>query len=77
MITIAVSLEEGVKGTSVKDVEFELIQVGNIIDGVYEYTEDFSDEKTDLNKIETSDELGKLAVKLDSYADKNDIRGDF
>jgi len=41
------------------------IQVGNIIDGVYEYTEDFSDEKTDLNKIETSDELGKLAVKLD------------
>ena len=75
--SIAVSLEEGVKGTSVKDVEFELIQVGNIVDGVYEYTEDFSDEKTDLNKIETSDELGKLAVKLDSYADKNDIKGDF
>ena len=42
--SIAVSLEEGVKGTSVKDVEFELIQVGNIVDGVYEYTEDFSDE---------------------------------
>ena len=75
--SIAVSLEEGVKGTSVKDVEFEWIQVGNIVDGVYEYTEDFSDEKTDLNEIETSDELGKLAVKLDSYADENDIKGDF
>ena len=30
-----------------------------------------------MNKIETSDELGKLAVKLDSYADENDIKGDF
>lgn len=75
--SVTIALEDGVNGTSINGVEFELIQVGNVVDGLYEYTEDFSDEKTDLNKIETSDELGKLAVKLDSYADKNDIRGDF
>lgn len=75
--SVTIALEDGVNGTSINGVEFELIQVGNVVDGLYEYTEDFSDEKTDLNEIETSDELGKLAVKLDSYADENDIKGDF
>ena len=73
--SIAVSLEEGVKGTSVKDVEFELIQVGNIVDGVYEYTEDFSDEKTDLNKVEKADEMEELAIRLNQIANEKKITG--
>lgn len=73
--SIAVSLEKGVEGTSVKDVEFELIKVGDVIDGLYEYTEDFADEKTDLNKVKTSEALEELAIKLDKVADEKKIEG--
>lgn len=73
--SIAVSLEEGVKGTSVKDVEFELIKVGDVIDGLYEYTEDFADEKTDLNKVEKADEMEELAIRLNKIANENKITG--
>lgn len=73
--SITVALEDGVNGTSINGVEFELIQVGNVVDGLYEYTEDFSDEKTDLNKVEKADEMEELAIRLNKIANENKITG--
>ena len=73
--SITVALEDGVAGTSTEGVEFELIQVGNVVDGLYEYTEDFSDEKTDLNKVEKADEMEELAIRLNKIANENKIAG--
>lgn len=73
--SITVALEDGVDGTSTESVEFELIQVGNVVDGLYEYTEDFADEKTDLNKISKSNELEELAIKLNKIANDKEIKG--
>lgn len=73
--SITVALEDGVAGTSTEGVEFELIQVGNVVDGLYEYTEDLSDEKTDLNKVEKADEMEELAIRLNKIANENKITG--
>ena len=73
--SVTVALEDGVNGTSINDVEFELIQIGNVVDGLYEYTEDFSDEKTDLNKVEKADEMEELAIRLNKIANENKITG--
>ena len=73
--SITVALEDGVAGTSTEGVEFELVQVGNVVDGLYEYTEDFSDEKTDLNKVEKADEMEELAIRLNKIANENKITG--
>lgn len=74
--SITVALESGVEGTSVNDVEFELIKVGNVVDGLYEFTEDFNDEKKDLNKVVTSNELEELAIRLNKTADKKGVKGE-
>lgn len=73
--SVTIALEDGVNGTSINGVEFELIQVGNIVDGLYEYTEDFSDEKTDLNKVEKADEMEELAIRLNQIANEKKITG--
>lgn len=73
--SITVALEDGVAGTSTEGVEFELIKVGDVIDGLYEYTEDFADEKTDLNKVEKADEMEELAIRLNEIANENKITG--
>lgn len=73
--SITVALEDGVAGTLIEGVEFELIQVGNVVDGLYEYTEDFLDEKTDLNKVEKADEMEELAIRLNKIANENKITG--
>lgn len=73
--SITVALEDGIAGTSTEGVEFELIKVGDVIDGLYEYTEDFADEKTDLNKVEKADEMEELAIRLNKIANENKITG--
>lgn len=73
--SITVALEDGVAGTSTEGVEFELIKVGDVIDGLYEYTEDFADEKTDLNKVEKAEEMEELAIRLNKIANENKITG--
>lgn len=73
--SITVALEDGVAGTSTEGVEFELIKVGDVIDGLYEYIEDFADEKTDLNKVEKADEMEELAIRLNKIANENKITG--
>lgn len=73
--SITVALEDGVAGTSTEGVGFELIKVGDVIDGLYEYTEDFADEKTDLNKVEKADEMEELAIRLNKIANENKITG--
>ena len=32
--SVTIALEDGVNGTSINGVEFELIQVGNVVDGL-------------------------------------------
>lgn len=75
--SIKVELEKGVEGTSIEDVEFELVRVGTVNDGIYEYADYFSDMKTDLNEVKTSEKLQELAIELSKYADENDIKGSF
>lgn len=73
--SITVLLEEGTSGTSTDEVEFELIKVGDFIDGLYEYCQPFTDEKNDLNTVKTSEELLTIATELDKKVEKENIEG--
>ena len=73
--SISIELEQGEKGTSVSNVEFELIKVADINDGLYEFTEEMENEDIDLNKIETSEELQETAIVLSTQADEKQIEG--
>lgn len=73
--SITVLLEEGTSGTSTDNVEFELIKVGDFIDGLYEYCQPFTDEETDLNTVKTSEELLTIATELDKKVEKENIEG--
>lgn len=73
--SISIELEQGEEGTSVSNVEFELIKVADINDGLYEFTEEMETEDIDLNKIETSEELQETAIVLSTQADEKKIEG--
>ena len=73
--SISIELEQGEEGTSVSNVEFELIKVADINDGLYEFTEEMENEDIDLNKIETSEELQETAIVLSAQADEKQIEG--
>ena len=53
--SITVNLEEGKKGTSVKNVELELIKVGDVVNGQYLFIDDLQDIEIDLNTLETAE----------------------
>lgn len=55
--SITVNLEEGKKGTSVKNVELELIKIADIINGQYLLINDLQDIEIDLNTLETAEDM--------------------
>ena len=60
--TISVYLEEGKEGTSVKDIEFKLVKVADLIDGTYVNDENLGISDIDMNNITTAEEIGRAHV---------------
>ena len=60
--SITVNLEEGKKGTSVKNVELELIKVGDVVNGQYLFIDDLQDIEIDLNTLETAEDMKNAKI---------------
>ena len=65
--SITVNLEEGKKGTSVKNVELELIKVGDVVNGQYLFIDDLQDIEIDLNTLETAEDMKNAAYTTNDY----------
>lgn len=73
--SISVYLEEGKEGTSVKDVEFRLVKVADLIDGMYVNDKNLGISGIDMNSITTAEELNATASKVSAVIAKNNISG--
>ena len=62
--SITVNLEEGKKGISVKNVELELIKVGDVVNGQYLFIDDLQDIEIDLNTLETAEDMKNAAYTI-------------
>ena len=73
--SITVNLEEGKKGTSVKNVELELIKIADIINGQYLLINDLQDIEIDLNTLETAEDMKNAAYTISKITVSKNIVG--
>ena len=73
--SITVNLEEGKKGTSVKNVELELIKVGDVFNGQYLFIDDLQDIEIDLNTLETAEDMKNAAYTISKITVSKNIGG--
>lgn len=73
--SITVNLEEGKKGTSVKNVELELIKIADIINGQYLLINDLQDIEIDLNTLETAEDMKNAAHTISKDTVSKNIGG--
>ena len=73
--SITVNLEEGKKGTSVKNVELELIKVGDVVNGQYLFIDDLQDIEIDLNTLETAEDMKNAAYTISKITVLKNIVG--
>ena len=73
--SITVNLEEGKKGTSVKNVELELIKVGYVVNGQYLFIDDLQDIEIDLNTLETAEDMKNAAYTISKITVSKNIVG--
>lgn len=73
--SITVNLEEGKKGTSVKNVELELIKVGDVVNGQYLFIDDLQDIEIDLNTLETAEDMKNAACTISKITVSKNIGG--
>ena len=73
--SITVNLEEGKKGTSVKNVELELIKIADIINGQYLLINDLQDIEIDLNTLETAEDMKNAAYTISKITASKNIVG--
>lgn len=73
--SITVNLEEGKKGTSVKNVELELIKVGDVVNGQYLFIDDLQDIEIDLNTLETAEDMKNAAHTISKDTVSKNIGG--
>lgn len=73
--SITVNLEEGKKGTSVKNVELELIKVGDVVNGQYPFIDDLQDIEIDLNTLETAEDMKNAAYTISKITVSKNIVG--
>lgn len=73
--SITVNLEEGKKGTSVKNVELELIKVGDVVNGQYLFIDDLQDIEIDLNTLETAEDMKNAANTISKNTVSKNIVG--
>lgn len=73
--SITVNLEEGKKGTSVKNVVLELIKVGDVVNGQYLFIDDLQDIEIDLNTLETAEDMKNAAYTISKITVSKNIGG--
>lgn len=73
--SVTVNLEEGKKGTSVKNVELELIKVGDIVNGQYLLINDLQDTEVNLNTLETAEDMKNSAYTISKITVSKNIVG--
>ena len=73
--SITVNLEGGKKGTSVKNVELELIKVGDVVNGQYLFIDDLQDIEIDLNTLETAEDMKNAAYTISKITVSKNIVG--
>ena len=73
--SITVNLEEGKKGTSVKNVELELIKVGDVVNGQYLFIDDLQDIEIDLNTLKTAENMKNAANTISKNTVSKNIVG--
>lgn len=73
--SITVNLEEGKNGTSVKNVELELIKIADIINGQYLLINDLQDIEIDLNTLETAEDMKNAAYTISKITVSKNIVG--
>lgn len=73
--SVTVNLEEGKKGTSVKNVELELIKVGDIVNGQYLLINDLQDTEVNLNTLETAEDMKNAAYTISKITVSKNIVG--
>ncbi|MGR5626548.1 hypothetical protein [Thomasclavelia ramosa] len=73
--SITVNLEEVKKGTSVKNVELELIKVGDVVNGQYLFIDDLQDIEIDLNTLETAEDMKNTAYTISKITVSKNIVG--
>ena len=73
--SVTVNLEEGKKGTSVKNVELELIKVGDVVNGQYLFIDDLQDIEIDLNTLETAEDMKNAAYTISKIIVSKNIGG--
>lgn len=73
--SITVNLEEGKKGTSVKNVELELIKIADIINGQYLLINDLQDTGVNLNTLKTAEDMKNAAHTISKITVSKNIGG--
>ena len=73
--SITVNLEEGKKGTSVKNVELELIKIADIINGQYFLINDLQNTEVNLNTLETAEDMKNAAYTISKISVSKNIVG--
>lgn len=73
--SITVNLEEGKRGTSVKNVELELIKVGDVVNGQYLFIDDLQDIEIDLNTLKTAENMKNAANTISKNTVSKNIVG--
>ncbi len=73
--SITVNLEEGKKGTSVKNVELELIKIADIINGQYLLINDLQDTGVNLNTLKTAEDMKNAAHTISKITVSKNIVG--
>lgn len=65
--SIEIQLMDGGVGTSKEGVVFEYSKVADVVDGEYELLDTYRGSGTDLNAIETAEQLEEAALQLSNY----------
>lgn len=73
--SVTVNLEEGKKGTSVKNVELELIKIADIINGQYFFINDLQNTEVNLNTLETAEDMKNSAYTISKITVSKNIVG--
>lgn len=73
--SVTVNLEEGKKGTSVKNVELELIKIADIINGQYFLINDLQDTEVNLKTLETAEDMKNAAYTISKITVSKNIVG--
>ena len=73
--SVTVNLEEGKKGTSVKNVELELIKIADIINGQYFLINDLQNTEVNLNTLETAEDMKNAAYTISKITVSKNIVG--